>query len=128
MFKPYRTGFSKYYLQNFTKEEFVKKKRILSKKSNNIKVLNDNKKSTRFHTALNNEKDFINRYIKDDQQCNNLKKDLLNNKTNEKIKFIRQSKDKDTNLKYIFFSFFQIFQILNQVIKRRIYCINLIKF
>ena len=105
MFKSYNFKIPKKY-----KEEYDKKKRPLSKKSNNIKVFNNNKKSTikinnfantniRFY-ALNNDKDLINRYIKDDQQYNNLKKDLLNNKAHEKIKFIKQSKDKEENLNY----------------------------
>jgi len=115
MFKSYNFRIPQKYKKNFNKEGYDKKKRPLSKKSNNINVLRHNEKSTnkinnfintknRLHAPLNNEKDFINKFIKDDRQYNNLKNNLLNNKVNEKIKFIRQSKDKDIeqNVKYKF--------------------------
>jgi len=113
MFKSLNIRIPKKYHVNFNKEKYDKKKRPKSKKLNNIKVINHNKQSTnimnnfgntnsRFYVPLNNENDFINRYIKNDQHYNNLKNELLNNKVNEKIKFIRQGKDKDIeqNIKY----------------------------
>ena len=101
MFKSYNFKISNNYLQNFKKES-QKKKRPLSKHINkiNINELHNNINFTnninkfsntknRFY-ILNYEKESVNKYIKNDQQYNNIKKELLNNKGLGKDNYLKQ--------------------------------------
>ena len=101
MFKSYNFKISNKYLQNFKKES-QKKKRPFSKHTNKINInelpsdMNFTNKIKNFSNTKNKffqlkyEKESVNKYIKDDQQYNNIKKELLNSKGFGKDYYLKQ--------------------------------------
>ena len=111
MFKSQKLGIPKNYRPNISRD-YPKKKRPFSKKANHINALynNDifNNKTNNFSITKNKfhstklKKDSILGYIKDDQQYNKAKIDLLKIKGSGKDNFIRQiDKGNDKKLKYL---------------------------
>ena len=111
MINSQKLGIPKNYRQNISRE-YPKKKRPFSKKANNINILYNNNifnnKTNNFSNTknkfypLNHKKDPMLGYIKDDQQYNNVKKDLLKVKGFGKDNFIKQiDKSNEKKLKYL---------------------------